>query len=437
MKKFYCIICFMLFIFSSLFVVACNDKPNGKKLNVSYEDIKAVALSETPNFWNKISATRLDKTGEKTMILNKSVVDGSEQVSLTNKNLNEEVILNYIIEKENEKIYCKDNIRYYKSKSRSYLDESEFDGQEFIEQTILEYLSEMYNFFNEESSSSLISSDKKINGDEVIIEFNANLDKKDNTTLKATLTLYKNNLVGVKVQVKSNDKTKELLVSISESNEVVNTPEWFDNDDYKTAMTYEQVKEVVEDDSLFNLWDSAELFLPTIYDGDVEDKTVYTSKSLDKTITVGETYKRYFDGTYLYTYENDLASSKEDLTNDVDKKANYTFDDILNKFKASTFQYFIINESFYEGYYEAGKKYEKDITVISYKYYGTANGVKFESICSLFFDLDNNLYQILCYAKQLDISNPENEILMFEIDISLKKIDTVATPTWFNESDFE
>ena len=443
MKKITPIICFLLIFFTSCIFVGCGSKPESKNtLNVSFSDLQTISTSAEPRIWSKISATRIDADGTENVLINKTGGSVSpigwmnEPIMRANN-----VKVDYVKENNNEKVYCKDNVRHHKGKDnkgrdRNYIDESEFDGQAFINEVVFTYLEELYNFFDKDNSNLLTYSNKIVENSTTTFEFKAIIDKSNNTTLRVKLIFEDDALIKIKVEIKSNDKTKEILVELFETTEVVNTPEWFDSDEFKTPMTYEQVKAVVLEED-FEDWDSAELFLPVGYSDDTEDKQVFTSKSQNKTYTITDTNKQYFDGTHLYSYINDEPESKQDISNNDTQRQKYIFDNIINEYKTFTYGYFFAYETQYEEYYQAAKKYEKDITVVSYKYFGVSGNVKFEAICSLYYDIDNNLYQILCYAKQINISDPQNEILMFEMNLSLQKTNEFSTPIWFNASDFE
>ncbi len=444
MKKFYHILCIALIIFCSSLFIACGknpDTPKDDQIKVSYSELLSLTLTEQPNNWSKIQANKVDSNGEENIIINKieienQVVPASFQL-LSAKNKDNDIKLNYVIENNKEKIYCNNNVRYHKGNNRNYIDESEFDGQAFVEDIINEYLENAYEFFSTDNSENLISSSKQELKNSTIITFTAMLDKQTNTILKVTLTLNKNNiLTGIKIEITSNDDSKEINVEVKESDEVVNTPEWFDNNDYKTPLTYEQVKEIATDRTLTNDWTCAELFLPVGYSDDTEDKYVYTSTD-NITITITDTYKTYSDGNYLYTYENNEPVLKENLNENADLKQEFSYSNIINEFQTFTYNYFFVYEEQYIEYYEAAKKYEKDITVVSYKYTGTSGHVQFEALCSLYFDLDDNLYKVECYVKQYDITNINNPELMFEMNLYMKSINSMPNINWFDSADFE
>lgn len=444
MKKFYSIFCIALIVCCSSLFVACNKEPNKPKDNqieVSYSELSSLTLTEQPNNWSKLSAIKIDSNGEEKITINKTEVDSQAIPAsiqlLSSKNQNKDIRLNYIIENDNEKIYCKNNVRYHKNNNRNYIDESEFDEQEFINDIIDEYLENAYEFFSIDNSKKLISSSRQELKNSTIITFEAMLDKQINTILKVTLTLNKNNILTcIKIEITSNDNSKEINVEVKESEEVVNTPEWFDNNDYKKPLTYEQVKAIATDNTLTDDWSCAELFLPVGYSDDNEDKIIYTSTA-NQTITITDTYKIYADGNYLYTYKNNEPVSKENLNENNDLKQEFSYSNIINEFQTFTYNSFFIFEEQYIEYYEAAKKYEKDITVVSYKYIGTSGHVQFEALCSLYFDVDDNFYKVECYVKQYDITNISNPELMFEMNLYMKSINNMPNITWFDSTDFE
>jgi len=444
MKKFYCILCIAFIICSSGLFISCSKESNNTKDNqikVSYSELSSLTLTEHPNNWSKLSATKTDSNGEEKIIINKTetqnqAVPASIQL-LSSKNQDKDIKLNYVIENDTEKIYCKNNVRYHKGKNRNYIDESEFDEQEFIDDIIDEYLKNVYDFFSVNNENKLISSSKQVLDNSTIITFSAILEQQSNTILKVTLTLNEHDyLIGIKIDITSNNKSKEINIELKESDEVVNTPDWFDNNDYKTPLTYEQVKAIATDNTLTDDWTCAKLFLPVGYSDDNQDKIIYTSNA-NQTITITDTYKKYADGNYLYTYENNVPLSKENLNENADLKQEFSYSNILNEFQTFTYNYFFVYEEQYIEYYEAAKKYEKDITVVSYKYTGTTGHVQFEALCSLYFDLDDNLYKVESYVKQYDITDITNPELKFEMNLYMESINTLPNINWFNPADFE
>ena len=133
MKKIFKILSLAIIVCSAVILVACNSnfhQPNNQ-INVSYEELKTLTINNIPNSWNNISATKTTANDIETIILNKIEVESNAPVLLNNiksKNIN----LNFIIENSNEKIYCNNNIRYHKSKTRNYIDESDFNKEQFV-----------------------------------------------------------------------------------------------------------------------------------------------------------------------------------------------------------------------------------------------------------------------------------------------------------------
>jgi len=363
-----------------------------------------------------------------TLNANKEVVGSfksTKQVTRTS-----DVVVDFIHEKGNHKIYCDDNVRYYYEDARKYLDEGEFNYSEYENTLLSECLAEVEEFFKDDKNTeNLLNSSKLDKEDNIEYTFEILLDTTTNKKLVATYICDKHsNLIMIKVSITEDNKEK-IETEIKENTEIVITPEWFDSNDYKTELTYEQVKAIVEDENLLNGWDSAEWFLPPNYDGGEEDKIFVSSKSQNITYIVTDSTKEFFDGNALYQYNN-AEPSKSVLT--AEEKTKYTFDYKSQEFKMFAYSYFFYNESVYRDYYVASKKYEKDITVISYKYFGEANGVVFESICSLIYDTQDNLIEIRCYVKQ-----ESQEYANFEMNLYMKKLNSVEIPEWFNQSDFE
>ena len=435
MKKLLSVLFVFLILCLPVFMVGCKDDgDNENQINIPYNELNLLTKTNAPNSWANISATRIDEDGEEKITINKVETEISP-VSIINTQNNKSK-WNFVVENNNEKIYCKDNVRYHKGKNRNYVDESDFDGQKFVDNVIDEYLDELYDFFEEDDEHKLISSNKTQNGDVVTFEFLAVLDEEDNEKLKVTIILRKELVVLIKFEIMSDDKSDEVYVEIKEGAEVVATPEWFDNDDFKTTLTYEQAKEIASNENLFNNWQYAELNLPVGYSDCQELEKVYTSKTEGVTYRETSSSKKYYNGTTLFTYENNVALNSQELS--VEDKKNYTFDDIINEYKYFTYYYFFDYEYEYLEYFQAAKKYEKEIDVVSYKFAGISGLAKFEAICSLYFDLSGNLYQISCYIQQYNISDPINPVLSFEInDLTIKKAQSIQNPIWFDESDFE
>lgn len=417
MKKLRNVICFVFLILSSVIISAC--KISTDNVQVAFDILKTIVeKDEDITTWNGLNVRVLNK--------HKNVISTFKS---NKSNASNEGTIDFIFEKGNYKVYCDDSVRYYYEEARKYIDESEFDYDEYEQDLLSESLNEVDNFFkNNKNSANLLNSSKLDKEDNIEYTFEIMLDKATNRKLVATYICDKHNkLIMIKIII-SSDTQDKIETEITENLENVNTPEWFESDDYKTNLTYEEVKAIVSNDNLLNGWDNAEWYLPVGYSADMEDKIVVSSKTQGFTYTETESTKEYFDGDNLFKYI-DGTPSVESLTED--KKIQYTFDYKCQEFKTFAYNYFFHNETVYKDYYVASKKYEKDLTIISYKYFGELNDVRFESICSLIYDIDNNLYEIRCYAKQ-----ESEEHGSFELNLYLKKLDSVSVPDWFDESDY-
>lgn len=425
MKKFSVLLMFV-FIISAFFCVGCNNPDDGDKnlIKVSFAEMVLLNVENTTKSWDNFSAIRKDVNGQETLTLNYVQPEISP---LSNQH---QTKVNFVLENENEKVYCDNNVRYHKNNNRNYVDESAFDAEEYVEDKLDNYLNEIINFFAEDNSSKLKSSSKTENNGETIYVFTAIINAENNSILTATFKVKNNTLVSVKFEIATNNN-KTVDVEIKETTEIVVTPEWFDNDDYKTDLTYEQAEEIASDETLFNNWNVAEFNLPLGYGEEAEYKVV--SKQDNKMYSEKESANTYFDGEYLYTFTQGNVPTKQLLQDN--EKTQYTFDYIVNEVKFFTFYYFFDYKYEYSEYFEAAKRYEKDVDIVSYKFAGISGTAKFEAICSLYFDLDGNLYQTSCYVKQYNIQDKYNPVLAFELkDLTIKKGQTFENPAWFVES---
>ncbi len=436
MRKIKIFVLCILSICSSMLLCACGVTPPTNNINVSYGELKDTLMTEDFISCDKISAVRVDEYGSESILINK--VDNG--ISLTSSQ-DDELKIDYIIENDYEKIYCKDNIRHHKGKDRkgrdrNYIDDSEFDAEEFINETILSYLYELDSFFEDGDDDQLMYSQDTVVDNITTIEFRALIDSDENKELHVIVTIENDEIVKIEFEITKDEDIEEVYVKIEKTNEVVNSPSWFEMNEFKSTMTYEEVKTLVLEEDSFTTWESAELKLPAMYSDEGLEKTIFTNRTENKTYVETNEYKKYFDGTYLYTYLADGTTTKEDISSDEELLAQYTYLNIITEFKSSAYATFFINGPQYHDYYEIAKKYERDETIISYRFNGTTNGVKFDAICSICYDIDDNLDKILCYAKQTNVTNPDQEVLLFEMDLSMEEKGTFYIPDWFDENDF-
>lgn len=414
------ICCMGTMLLLSCFIFSCMDNSvNTDKVNVSYDTLKDITEKEDICDWQGLNIiVSSPSRGNASFKSNKHKDNDKDKVDFEH------------IKSSDDKVYCDDDIRYHKGGERNYIDESKFDYKEYLDDEVLNGCLEIIEkFFNDSKNlGELLSSDKVETDSAIVYTFQLSLDKNSSKVLIATYTLDKNgNLVSIKLVIYIGNE-KDVESEIKENKEVVVTPEWFDNDDYKTALTYEEVKAIVNDENLLNGWDNAEWFLPVGYSEDTEDKIFVSSKSQGCTYTITETTKEYFNGNDLYKYTQGEPSI---VTLSSEEKEKYTFQYKCSEFKNFAYNYFFKEETVYKDYYVASKKYEKDITVVSYKYFGEVNDVRFESICSLIYDTQDNLIEIKCYAKQ-----ESQKYASFELNLYMRKLHTITTPLWFNENDF-
>lgn len=426
MKRLKKIFCISIFILLGSLSFACKvDSPTTNtpsNINVSFDILKTVVEStEDMSSWQGIRAQTLNSSKTK---VNSFVSNKGTSRALGNN-------VDFVHEHGDIRVYCDDNVRYYYNADRSYLDESEFDYNEYEGTVLNGYLSDVYNFFaNKDNSKNLLKSSMTSTSSRNVYTFEFEIAE-SHDTVEVIITVDNNNkLISIKIIKTPKNSSDKTETEITENLDNINTPDWFESDDYKTPLTYDQVKAIVGADDLLFGWTGAEWFLPVGYSSDTEDKVFVASGDEEHLYTYTETAttKEFVNGKTLFRYTN---GEPQEITLTDDEAHTYTFGYKREEFKNFAYNYFFQNESVYEDYYVASKKYEKDITVISYKYFGELNDVVFESICSLIYDTSDNLIEIRCYAKQESTVHAS-----FELNLYMKKMNDFTMPEWFEIEDF-
>ncbi|MBE5757958.1 MAG: hypothetical protein E7345_03400 [Clostridiales bacterium] len=392
MKRIRNIFCIAIMLISSVFVFACNgnDDPPPSNVNVSFETLKSVVEeSKDISGWQGLKLTTLNASNE---VVNS--FKSTKQVARSS-----DVVVDFIHEKGNHKIYCDDNVRYYYEEARPYLDESEFNYTEYEKELLSDCLDEVEEFFkNDKNSDNLLNSSKLDKEDNIEYTFEIVLDKSNNKRLVATYICDKHNkLIMIKVVVLSDDNEK-LETEITENEEVVVTPEWFESDKYKEGMDYDQVKNIILNENLFKGWKGAEATLPKIISGyDIKqhfwqetDNSTY--KYFKEETSEDRERRTYYSNGLEYVYVN----GKPFRVNEYDIKSKNLEKDL---FEISSM---FMQNFFYDGnengvYYVNSKKYHKDKTIISYKFEYTADNETQLLIGSLHYDIAGNLYLVEAY----------------------------------------
>lgn len=432
MKRLRNILCIAVMLLSSIFVFACNDNTPPSEVNVSFATLKTIVEKEDVATWQGLSVTTISASrGNSTFKSNK------------HKDNNNAEKIDFEHDKgQDDKVYCDDGIRYHKEPNRNYIDESDFDYKEYLDDEVLDgCLDTIDNFFEDnDNSNNILKSDKTETETNIIYTFELSLDKDNNKVLVATYTLDKEgNLISVKFSISINDQ-KDFEGEVTENDEIIVTPEWFKSDEYKSTITLEEMYSIVFDSGLFDGWTSAyvkdEIMHPLGWEGeDYKYNEYYLSKenltSGEQNIIVcyNETDKCcIFDGVE-YIYKNDTADSV------INHDSNYTFEEKLKSLFYSFFAFSFEDGETMERYYTHSKRYEKDRTIYAFRLFDDASTnpnieIDEEAYGALYFDVNGNFYKAE-YRMVAQITNYEEKTTVIE-----KKNTAVEIPEWFNASDF-
>ena len=422
----------MVMLCSSLFVFACNDNTQPSEVNVSFATLKTiVAGSEEISDWKGLNVTTLNASREVV-----GSFKSTKQIARTS-----DVVVDFIHEKGNYKIYCDNNVRYYYEDTRKYLDEVDFNYSEYEQELLKDCLSDIEEFFeNDKNSDNLLNSSKLDKEDNIEYTFEILLDKDTNKKLVATYICDKHNkLIMIKVSISEDNKDK-IDTEVSENDEIIVTPDWFKSDDYKTTITLEEMYDIVFASDLFDGWTSAyvkdEIMHSLGWEG---ENYKYNEYHLSKENSIGDenvmvcyndTDKSYIIDGVEYVYKNNLVDSI------INHEENYTFEEKLASLFYSFFAFSFEDGETMERYYTHSKRYEKDRTIYAFRLFDDASSnpnieIDEEAYGALYFDVNGNFYKAE-YRMVAVITNYEERTTVIE-----KKNTSVETPEWFNENDFE
>ena len=421
MKKFkhlMCAIVFAMMVF--LTVSGCGEKPN-PNVKVDFNTLKSmVECTSDLTGWNGVRATVI------------SASKGNSSFKSNKQTSGYLDIVDYLHIKGDNQTYCDDNVEYYKDGDRKYMNE-DFDYSKVMDNLLSECMPSVIEFFSNRSNySKLISSDKTEENGNTIYTFAMWIDKSANKFLEAKF-IYNSQkiLLSINVEIKVGDN-KDFVGNIVPNEEIINTPNWFDSNDFKVEMSYQEVKDIVLDENLFDDWQNAHLHIPEIV-GNEQD--IYMSRP-----TTADGYK-YYSVIKKYSGENDgkiyYSNGKEYIyvgnaahsINEYDVNSR-SFASDISEYSTMCFQQFFFDNNENESYYVNAKKYEKDRTVVSFKFeHEYANQVL---IGALYYNLQNELYYIDVYFA-MDNDGGDREEMHFSFE---KLSENLSRPDWFDENDF-
>jgi len=418
-------LCLMIILFSSFVIIACKNETTNDEVNVSFATLQnIVEESQDISTWQGLSV--------KTVNSSNAVISSFISNKSTARVSNDQV--DFIHEKGNHKIYCEDGVRYYYEDARKYLDESEFDYSEYEAELLSECLNEVEQFFaDDKNTDNLLNSSKLDKEDNIEYIFEIQLDKTTNKKLVATYICDKHNkLIMIKVSIVSNNGDK-VDTEIKENLEIINSPEWFDSNDYKTNLTYEETTEYVMDISGYENWNGAEIFFPKGLMTAEEATTYWVDIDKGYYVSTNELYKDFSDGENVYRY-NSLGNPefKHDIATATHYYGKMYQPQQLINFCIETYQQFFGVASDYKEYYVASKKYEKEIDIISFKFVMEDDNSYNDVICSIYYDLNKAVEKVDFFTSYKD-GNPDHE---YEYHITMERIEGIEKPEWFDETDF-
>ena len=412
-----------------LFLCGCNNS----KSDINYEQSKVMALGCNYNDWNGFKSIK--------------VVDGVEQSTYSAKKTiqNNQTKIDYIYESDELNVYCKDNVRYYIDNNQKYMDEEEFISDGFIETTLSDYANNLDKqiFTN---SNLLKNTPKFISSKKVTLDigyyYEIKFGFKDSKDILVSKYYFDKNDVFYKIEIYL-DSSVDISITIEENDELINTPEWFDSNDYKQDLTYEQMCEIVSDTTLFDGWQGAEINFPQGYSqnetyGDLSCQKIYKlDDGTTKTKINFQNADCFYDGENVFYVNQDGIKSISDNKDFMNRYCD--FDVVLENFANQTFRAFMSDEL--KEYYVSSKKYVKNKTIASYKldvlqiYNDDPNDYWHnDAIVSLFYNTEGKLYYVDIYTSLESSSYPENN---FVYHITLKKTDNNYSIDWFDKSMYE
>ena len=405
-------------IAGSILATGCSE-PVNPDVKVGFNTLKGVVeCSEELASWSGVKATTISSNGNTSFRSNREVVDGKPQTD-------------YLHEKGQDKVYCDDNVEYYVEDNKKFMNE-DFDYSLVMDNLLEECMPNVIGFFaNNSNSRNLVSSEIIEENDEVIYLFKLWINKSENRVLEAKFTFdNQDNLKSIDISIKVGE-VEDFKSEIVPNEEIVNTPDWYNSNDYKTALTYEEVKAIVLDDNLFEGWKNAYVSVPEVMGN---EKDIYmTQSSTNESYRYYSNIKKYSgdsDGKVYYTagkeyvYVGDTAYTIKEY--DISSRS---LQGDIKELSSTMFQFFFYDENENGAYYVNAKKYERDREVISFKFEHP-----YESqivIGSLFYNLDKELYYIDVYFAMGLGDNRQ------EIHFCFEKLDEeIDIPSWFDEDDF-
>lgn len=407
MKKFFKCMIISVFAMFCLVFSACNSNDgHSSEIKVSFDTLKTIC-SDDVSKWNGVSVNSL----------------GTKQSSFVSSKSNDNQNYSYLYEETNYKVYCDNGIKYFNENGRKYLDENLTAYDDIINQILEDNVKVVRDFFqNAHNSNKLISSEIKVVGNTTQYMFEIIIDSLNNKTIVVTYTFDEDNLL-IKIEINYGESGTDNKYEISRNGQIVTTPEWFDDNDYKSPMQLSEIKNLATNYELTKDWEGAKINFPAelSYFG----KDVFVAQLGNEYYQVIDGSQTYCDDSYAYISHDGKPFNKIEIV-DFDKR-NYI---------QETQQIFgnLFQES--GGTYVAAKKYFKDITIASYKFVSDnpVQNYPIEVICSLYFDLSDNMYKLEAYIKilldQNDLSNTKS------VYVVMTKEEWVE-PKWFNKSDFD
>ena len=450
MKKIIHILCLPIILLLSSVLVACAPKDPGN-INISFDSLKSIVNSEDMNAWQGVDVKKSSisethncsdesvyRCGDKRY---SAVGHGNNQDNAiessfkSKKNESGNVSFEHIKNQDN-KVYCDNGIRYHKSPNRNYIDESQFNYDDYLEYEVLEgCLSNIKDFFdNNENATKLLTSKKEVIDTNTIYTFEIKIS--DNTMVLCQYTFNNINvLININITI-FDGFGDSIQTDISENTEVITTPDWFDSDEYKTEMTYTEMRDVVMDVDQYSDWSAVQISYPSNMTWGELAQNIMVDKDSGYYVVETNEYKEFCDGSIVYRYDADgNAISVNDVNNaTIINEKSYTYTDNLQTFMNSYQMFFAEDADFFYQFYVTSKKYEKDVTIKSFKLLAEAEGYRNDAIVSFYYDLEDNIQKVYIYTSSYSEGNPD---MNYEKQAEMKLTDNIDIPEWFNINDFE
>lgn len=420
MKKKLGYIFLALIFLPCLFLMSACNTGESNEIKVEFAELKSIVSTDIDD-WQGLNVS-MTKAGKEIASF-KSIKNESYEA------------FDFVYENSEKKVFCEDGISYYEESNRNYIVEDGNEYELFLNEVIKDNIQVVNNFFdNISNKDSLKSSDKQEIADGTKYEFESLLDIVSGLKMSGEYSVDTNgNITKIIINVISNEGT--ISSEIIENKNHITTPEWFDNNDYKVDMTASEIKEMVTDKTLFENWETIEIFYPKELTN-TDDTIVFVDKNSQQYYKTCGNEKLYADNKFVYKYINDLACSKNDISMSTAGSSgalctSFNFDDNISYMQdmiAGLFDELSDN-------CVAGKKYYKDETIVSYKFVVDEGDFYNDVIVSLYFDLNNELYWVDVYTSYKSVDENGNIIDGFETNIYFKK-SIWENPSWFKKTDF-